>query len=141
MTYDPIDTGPDDNEADKEIGVESATIDGDPAGGFPSTTTSDNPGFDSWTQVDASRPAFVIVQATAETDGTSGGQISIDVDESGGTSADYSLNITAPAAAADGFRNAESVLLYLPAGAQFQIRNASDPNMDNSIDNVREAVL
>ncbi|MFB6237524.1 MAG: hypothetical protein ABEH81_04050 [Halopenitus sp.] len=109
----------------------------------PGTTTGVAPGFGTWRQVDADRSALLTVEATAETDGTSAGEVLLDVDESGGTTADYTLTIAlSDADNAAGVALADALAsLYLPAGAQYQIRNASDPNANNTIDAVREVTL
>lgn len=103
------------------------------------TTSSVAPGFGTWTTADADRPVFLEIDATAETDGTSRGEVVIDIDESGGTTADYSLPIAHVAAALSGGANQKDGRhVYLPPGAQYQVRNVSDPNNVNSIDVVRE---
>lgn len=107
-----------------------------------STSSSVSPSFDTWTTADANRPTFIEVDASVVTDGTSEGKVVIDVDEDGGTSADYSLTIAeidpdnASGAGQDG-----ALTTYIPAGAQYQIQNVSDPNGSNVINTVREVTL
>lgn len=106
-------------------------------------TSAATPGFGTWRQVDADNSALLTVEATASTDGTSKGEVVLDVDESGGTTADYTLTVAlADPDNAAGVALADTLAsLLLPAGAQYQIRNSSDPNAANTIDVVREVVL
>lgn len=109
----------------------------------PGATTSAAPGFDAWREVDAEKPALVTVAATAETDGAAAGEVVLDIDEDGDGAADYTLTVVAVAAdhsAGTAFADAIASH-YLPAGAQYQVRNASDPNAVNSLDTVREVTL
>ena len=118
-----------------------ATIDGDPAGGF-GTTTSISPSFDTWTEADPDRPAVIEFEARAVTDGSSNGEIRVDVDESGGTTADYGFSAAyADDGLGSGGRNRTTVVVYVPAGAQYQIRNTSDPTGDNSTLSERQLTL
>lgn len=102
----------------------------------PGTTAAVTPGFNTWTTANTDRPSFLVVETYVETDGTTAGQIDIDVDESGGTTADYSLTNIAPAAV--GGSETDSHYVYLPAGAQYQINNVTDPNLANAINVVRQ---
>lgn len=125
----------------RTVTTDSATIDGKEAPGF-GTSSSATPGFDSWTQVDANRPAAVIVWASVETNGSNAGIVDLQVDESGGTTSDYEMRV---AYADDGLGSAgtdiDAAFTILPPGAQYFIENAGDPNNNNSILNVREFVL
>lgn len=100
-------------------------------------------GFGTWRQVDADAPALLVVAATAETDGTAAGNVTVQVDEDGGTTADYTLPVVeVPADNAAGTSESGTVAgIYLPGGAQYQVQNASDPNAANSLDVVREVTL
>lgn len=103
------------------------------------TTDAKSPGFGSWTTADAQRPSWVELSATAVTDGTSVGEVTLEVDEDGDGTVDYSF----PAAyiAADnaaGTDQKDYVKAYVPAGGQYRIANTSDPSGSNSIDTVRE---
>ncbi|NLV14369.1 hypothetical protein [Haloarcula argentinensis] len=108
-----------------------------------SPQSSSDPGlaFGTWRQVSPDRPAKVTAQVTVETDGSSNGIIQINVDESGGTTPDYDLFVVADAGLGSGGQNSDSVTLHLPAGAQYQIQNGTDPNAANAISHVREFVL
>lgn len=107
--------------------------------GLDGTTTAPAPGFGTWTTADANRPAEIEVDATAQTDGTSRGEVVVDVDESGGTTADYSLTVAyIDPDNATGAQDKDALTAYIPAGAQYQVRNASDPNAANTINTVRQ---
>lgn len=102
------------------------------------TTGSLSPGFGSWSTADANRPTWLELDVTVETDGTSRGEIVVDVDEDGGTTADYTFTIAhiAPDNSA-GTQDKGYAKVYIPAGAQYQIRNVSDPNGNNATGDVR----
>lgn len=122
------------------VATDSATIDGDPAGGF-GTTSSIAPGFGSWTTADADRPAYIIVEGRAETDGSTPGTIVMDIDVSGGTTADFTYTIArADPGLGNGGENRQTIEQYVPAGAQYQIRNVADPN-NNALQNPRQLTL
>lgn len=106
-------------------------------------TAAATPGFGAWRQIDADRAALLTVEATAETDGAADGEVLLDVDEDGDGAAEYTLTIVrAPLDAGAGVNMSDAVTsLQLPAGAQYQVRNASDPNAVNAIDTVREVTL
>jgi hypothetical protein len=109
----------------------------------PGLTGSAAPGFGTWRQASADTPVLVSVAATAETDGTSAGEVVLDVDEDGDGTADYTLalvDVVADHAAGTAFADTIASL-YLSAGAQYQVRNVSDPNANNSLDTVREVTL
>ena len=93
-----------------------------------------------WTTADANRPVWIEVDARAETDGGSAGKVAIEVDEDGGTTADYSMTVAqvAPDNAA-GTSQEASTKVYVPAGAQYRITN-TDPNNGNSVSNTRKVV-
>lgn len=97
------------------------------------------PGFGMWRQVSSERPGEVSIDATAQTDGSTEGKIIVEVDESGGTSADYSLTVVNSTAGFSGGTDVEgSTSVKLPPGAQYRVVNTSDPNGSNQIDTVRE---
>lgn len=109
----------------------------------PGPTASAAPGFGAWRQPDADKPVVLTVAATGETDGTSDGEVVLDVDEDADGVADYTLpvvDVVADHAAGTSFSGSVAGL-YLPAGAQYQVRNVSDPNANNSLDTVREVTL
>lgn len=104
----------------------------------PGTTTGISPSFGTWTQVSASRPAWIEAEVLPQTDGSSDGVITIEVDESGGTTADYTWTARILSTHASGATREEYRKVYLPAGAQFRIVNSADPNAGNAIGTVRE---
>lgn len=106
------------------------------------TTTDPGRAFGNFNTPSDDRPTLVTVEATAETDGTSAGHVEVDVDESGGTTADYSLSIVEVASDnATGTSETGTLTFYVPAGASYQVANTSDPNTNNSLDNTREVTL
>lgn len=109
----------------------------------PGPTSSAAPGFGAWQEVDPDAPALVTVAATAETDGASAGTVLLDVDEDGDGAAEYTLSVVEVVADHSAGTSFADVIagLYLPAGAQYQVRNSSDPNAVNSLDTVREVTL
>jgi hypothetical protein len=137
-----VDLNNDDIENAGSIATDSATIGGDPAGGFGSTTTFSATLGGGWTQEDADNPVFCLFQARCETDGSTSGSIRINVDESGGTSPDYQPRVTwsdDDSGSGNGKRN--WVPVYLPAGAQWEIVNEFDPNNANQIEYKRKLTL
>lgn len=108
----------------------------------PSTTTNGTDGvalgFGTWRSPAANRPVMVEVQVTLDPSGTTNAVVEIDVDESGGKTPDYTLEVVSAAglgAAPPSYR-----AFWIPAGGSYQIRNVSDPDAGNSIDVLREAL-
>lgn len=101
------------------------------------------PGFDSFRTPDADRPTLVVVEATVQTDGTSDGTVTFEVDTDGGTAADYTLTVAnIPSDNTGGTATTGTIGgVTVPAGASYQVANASDPNAANSLDTVRETTL
>jgi len=91
-------------------------------------------GFDSWDQISSSRPAYVITSVEVYTDGATQGEAVLEIDNSGGTSSDI---VIAAARADPGLGSGgvarEFSAFVLPPGAQYQIRNNSDPTGNNNI--------
>jgi hypothetical protein len=133
-------TGSSDADLSNEV-VRSPASDILLAGSF-GTTTSISPGFGSWTQIDANNPGFVFGHLFAETNGSSNGIVKVQVDESGGTTADYTA---ARVFADDNLPSAARVQLsywvYVPGGGQFQIVNVSDPRGTNTISVTRTLTI
>jgi len=67
------------------VSTEQATIDGKEGMAMPATSTSGDLSFGDWEQASADRPATVVIRAEVVTDGSDFGIMSIEVDESGGT--------------------------------------------------------
>jgi len=105
-------------------------------------TVSLSPGFGTYTQVSSTAPALLTCRVTTKTDGSTSGSVRLDIDESGGTTADYSYIVSF--AGLNLGSNAVTngiVTVSLPAGAQFRIRNSADPNGNNQIRQVRAQIL
>lgn len=104
-------------------------------------TTVDTPGFDTWSQPAPSNPAVLFIDFVVSGSGTTTGEVAIDVDESGGTTADYSYTFTVGTGLTGSITTSEQATVYLPAGAQYQIRNVADPNGNHAIHSIRVASL
>lgn len=122
--------------------ADEATIGGGVGVGIPATSSDPGLAFDTWRQPSTDNPVIVQVEATAETDGTQSGRVSLLVDESGGTTSDYSQTVSEVSGGTGSGQNVgDMATALLPAGAQYQIDNASDPENSNSIDSIREFVM
>lgn len=122
------------------VDLGGGSVDGNDIVGLGGSTTI-TPGFASWTDVSVDRPGSIVIEASAQTDGTSEGSVVVDVDEDGGTSADYTLQVArADPGTGAGVTDTDSTRVVIPAGAQYQIRNVSDPNTANSINVVRQFI-
>lgn len=115
----------------------------DPAGlRTPNGSSGVSPGFGSWRTPDSDRPVLVEMRIHVETNGTSFGRVHVQVDESGGTSADYFFRSAADPEWSSGASDVdETITFLLPPGGAYQIVNQSDPNSGNTIDFVREYTL
>jgi len=112
------------------------------------TTKTLSPGFDSWTVVDANRPAFleveVVVFAENTANGSTNGVVRLSIDESGSFPAEvtYEMDLTGaslPSGATVGERRFRSV--YIPAGSQFYLNDyVSASGNSNLIKTVRAIV-
>jgi hypothetical protein len=111
------------------------------SGSFGSTVSL-SPGFGTFTQVSADNPALLTVEADARTNGGSSGRVKVRVDESGGTTADFSFIVAfAHASKGSGGVTFSGVTVPIPAGAQFEIFNKNDPTGDNAIRFVRAQII
>lgn len=124
----------------QSVDAGEGTIDGgDEIPGIPPTSSENNPNFGEWIQVSSGRPSLIEIRCGVETDGSTRGEILIDVDESGGTSADYNFPLAwADPNLGDGGREYSGTTFLLPPGAQYQIRTSQDPNNNNEINAVHE---
>jgi hypothetical protein len=113
------------------------------------TTKTLSPGFGSWTEVDANRPAFLEVDvrifAKNSSSGSADGIVDLSIDESGGTSANitYTMRIASNTLVSDPSGDFERRFrsVYVPAGGQFQLKDRSSPkNLANEIETVRAIV-
>lgn len=125
------------------VSTGSGTVDGDEMVGFPATSSAITYTLgDGWTTADASRPVLLLVEASAETDGTNRGEVRVEVDESGGTATDYEIATAyVDASNPSGTTVFEAQTVPLPPAAQFRVVNVSDPNAANRISNIRKFVL
>jgi len=97
-----------------------------------------SPGFGTWTTANANKPVLLGVGATAVTNGSNPGVTISQVDESGGTSPDYTLPIGfADAGLGSGGQVGQVVTIPLKTGAQFRVVNQVNPTGTNSLDFVR----
>jgi hypothetical protein len=102
------------------------------------TSITLSPGLDTFATVSATAPALLTVTAAAETDGGSFGKLRLAVDQSGGTTPDFSYRfVTASDQLPSGAREINSVTVMLQPGAQFKVENTGDPVNDNFIRDVR----
>lgn len=96
--------------------------------------------FGGWRTPNSSRPAMLVVEVTAWTDGSTAGTVILNVAESGGTT-NYSISKTAESAlGANGLSRLHATTI-IPAGGEYQLENLSDPTGENSIESVREFTL
>jgi len=122
------------SEADvTALSAVSGSVNGDEMVGFPGTSSSAGLSFGSWTTVDSNRPVWLLLSVIAQTDGSTDASVYIDIDESGGTTADYSQQARAEAGVGPGSVSILTATFPLPIGASVQVRNNNDPNGGNSI--------
>jgi hypothetical protein len=108
-------------------------------GASSDATTQD---FKGWTQLDADRFGLVTVDALAETDGTSIGNIKVEIDKSGGSGpADDSYTHVSQTPTNAGDSTQITASYPVPPGAQYQIVNNSDPNGGNVVSDVTETIF
>jgi hypothetical protein len=93
-------------------------------------------------QVDPDYPGIVVAITTAVTNGSSAGEISLDVDEGSPFPPSYTLTASKadPALGIDG-GNTETTVTVLPSGATGKLVNTSDPTNANTINQVRGTTL
>lgn len=106
-------------------------------------STSSDPAlaFDTWRTPNNNRAVVVVVQVLVETNGSVNGIVFLDVDESGGTTADYSLEAHSDEINGSGAENYETLTTIIPPGGSYRINNSSDPNTANAIEVHRELPL
>jgi len=110
---------------------------GNSIGGFGASTAL-SPSFGSFFTPLPDRSGVVLMELEVSTDGNTNANIKIDVDDSGGTSADYRIN--GPFADDDiraDVNIIESVTIPLRAGASVRLVNFQDPTGTNRIRTVR----
>lgn len=111
------------------------------SGSFGSTVSL-SPGFGNFTQVDANNPCLLFGEVLIEGDGSTTANVSVSVDESGGTTPTYNIKVGQVSnSASSRAQETPSFTLPLPAGAQFQIENSNDPANSNGISLVRALII
>jgi len=110
---------------------------GNSIGGFGASTAL-SPSFGSFFTPLPDSSGTVLIETEAQTDGTTNGTVEMDIDDSGGTTGDY----TVVGAFADSDIPASTNIIHtqtipLPAGASVRIRNSTDPNNVNEIREVQ----
>lgn len=125
----------------RAVSFPSAKINGNEVPGIGQSSAA-SPGFDTWTKVSETRPAQVVVEVNVQTDGTTNAMVTLDVDESGGTTANYAPVVAfVDSDAGAGVDGNGSLAILLPPGAQYQVSNVVDPNGSNLITELREFTL
>jgi len=114
------------------VSTADGTVDGKDIVGYTNSSPGDL-SFGDWEQVSASRPSRVALFGLAETDGSNNARITVEIDESGGTNADYTIVLVfADDALGSSGRSQSGREFTLPAGAQYRVVNDKDPNNGNS---------
>jgi hypothetical protein len=91
--------------------------------------------FNEWFQMADEHIYLIWFQATVETDGTTDGLVELDLDYSGGTTAQKSFTVAqAPAALGAGATVTDNIVTFIPPGWHWQFANTQDPNGNNAID-------
>jgi len=86
--------------------------------------------------------SHILIEAAAQTDGAESGRISVEVDELGGESPDYNVNVTeAPVMFPESTPIHGEVSLILAPDAQVRVVNNSDPTGSNKITTTRKVDL
>lgn len=105
----------------------------------PSSSSDPGLSFDTWRTPNSDRPTLVLVEVQMEAASATDAEIQIEVDDSGGTTADYSFSRNVSAGLdATLYGN---WLVHIPPGGSYQINNQNDPLGLNSIQHVREFTL
>jgi hypothetical protein len=117
------------------VSVEQATIGGDTGIGVPATSSDGSLTVGGgWTTIDANNPSWLLLRLNAETDGSTDGNVLAEIDESGGTTADYKfIQVVAHNELGGGNIVPGAMMQYVPAGAQVQVRSVFDPNNNNNV--------
>jgi hypothetical protein len=119
---------------------DGTTITTSPGSGGFGPTSDFSISFDTWTEVDASNPAFVFITCAASTDGNGDADIFLRVDESGGTTADYTYEVVAAdAGLGAGGTNRATISVLVPAGGQILVDNLNNPNSSNAGNAIKES--
>ena len=90
-----------------------------------------------WRTVSATSDAVITAELRANTDGTTNGFLTFEIDESGGTTPDKSVvAISADKGWGSDADATGSRTFVVPAGSQFRFENSSDPNGKNAVQQV-----
>lgn len=105
----------------------------------PTGSTDPALAFDTWRTPSATSLTIVSIMVNVDPSGTNPGIVNLEIDESGGTTADYSFDRQLPAGLTGDRFLVVSVLV--PPGGAYQIENVSDPLANNAIVTHREWVF
>lgn len=94
---------------------------------------------DTWRTPNADRPVIAQIGVRLSPSGTTAAQVSVQVDESGGTSLDYDFG--GSAAAGLGADRERLWTIYIPPGGSYQVSEIVAGDGNNAITVVREWVL
>lgn len=108
----------------------------------PATSSDPSLAFDTWRTPNADRPTLVAISLLAQTNGTTAGDIRIDINDSGGTTVDYNLRACfADDTGGGGFASRSAFSFYVPAGGSYRVNNNQNPNSINAIESHQEFTL
>lgn len=98
--------------------------------------------FDSPRVPNSNRPVFLVVEASAFTDGSIHGDVRLKVDEGSDASYDYFHSVAfSPEELGSGAAVSATTSTIIPAGGGYAIENTDDPTGNNAINSIREFVL
>lgn len=106
----------------------------------PTTTNSPSLTFGNWREPSSASGTFVEVNPTVSGNGTTTGEVAIDIDESGGTTADRTKQLTVATGLTGNITLGRHAEFYVPPGGSYRLRNVSDPNSNNAVGDVREVI-
>lgn len=86
------------------------------------SSTATSPDIGNWRTPNTDRPVMVIIDMSIDPGSTSTDTVAIEIDESGGTTADYSYSFIAPAGTGQ-VSYTES--FFIPAGGSWRLTNES----------------
>lgn len=125
----------------QSVNTDDATIAGKTGIGINGSTNV-SLSLDTWRQPSTDRPTLVLVVGKARTDGNTDAFVTLEVDESGGTSRDYLARFAnADAILGSGAIDFEIAFTVVPSGGQYQIGSGNDPVGENAVEIVREFVV
>jgi len=98
----------------------------------PTTYTPVSLAFDNWRTPSANNPTIVQGRMKGETDGTTRGAIFLQIDESGGSTTDYTVAVVdADNVLGSTGKSRVNFHFILPKGASYRFRNENDPTGNN----------